>query len=37
MHVIYGIAALGMFLYPESLLITGPVAIYMMIRGQKVL
>lgn len=37
MPVIYGLMAMGMFLYPESLLITGPVAIYMMLRGQKVL
>jgi hypothetical protein len=33
MPVIYGLMAMGVFIYPESLFITGTVALYMLIKG----
>ena len=32
MPVIYGLMAMGIFLYPESLILSAPVALYIMMR-----
>ena len=33
MPVVYGLMAMGIFLYPESLILSAPVVLYMMVRG----
>mgnify|MGYP001055290584 CR=1 FL=1 len=35
MPVIYGLMAAGMFIYPESLILSAPIVLYMMVtKGQ---
>ncbi len=35
MPVIYGLMAMGVFIYPESVILSAPIALYMMVtKGQ---